>query len=321
LKIGFFSLLGKFRSVLNRERFDILQVFFLDSLFVTYMATFLIKNKPVLVANQRDMGLGSGDLWYHRIYEWLRPLVYKRFQYVVVNADSLRQHLIAGRKVPASKITVIYNGIELETECYPPPTIFRQKSVNLWIGMVANLNPVKRVDIFLAALAIMKNKYHVSEFNAVVLGEGPERERLLQIVKQLGIEKPVHFIGSVDHVYAYLNHIDLAVLCSEREGFPNAILEYMVCSLPVVATAVGGTAELVNEKNGICVPSGDPEALAQAMATLAMDKALRIKLGKRSRKILENSYSWEKSMTEWQNFYRNPTLMRDGRSRKSDLIE
>ena len=307
LKLKFVSVLKRFRSILKKEHFHILQTFFLDSLFVTYFATFLLPNRPALVASQRDIGLGTGDLWYHKLYNWYRPFAYKRFEHIAVNSNSIRQHLLKGSKVSASKIKVIYNGIDISgnRRGEPLPEIFRQSKTQLWIGMVANLNPVKRVDIFLKALSILKKKYQILNFQSVILGDGPERDHLLRLSQDLGLQNQVHFAGSVDDVYSYLNRLDLAVLCSDREGFPNSILEYMACALPVVATSAGGSAELVNEANGLCVPPGDARALAHAMAKLAADKELRANLGQQSLKIVKKLYSWDKSIHEWQQFYRS----------------
>jgi glycosyltransferase involved in cell wall biosynthesis len=79
----------------------------------------------------------------------------------------------------------------------------------------------------------------------------------------------------------------------------------MACSLPVVATAVGGNTELVNEDNGICVPPDDVDALAAGLLRLIEDKELRKKMGNTSLKKIKDNFSWDKAMAELESYYRS----------------
>ena len=118
------------------------------------------------------------------------------------------------------------------------------------IGLVGNLSPVKRVDVFLKALSLIKQGLPELRFKAFICGDGPEKANLLSLAQSLGLTSLVHFEGKVKDIDSYLRLRDIGVLCSDKEGLSNAILEYMAHGLPIVATAVGGNPELVDARNG-----------------------------------------------------------------------
>jgi glycosyltransferase involved in cell wall biosynthesis len=93
------------------------------------------------------------------------------------------------------------------------------------------------------------------------------------------------------------------VLCSDREGLSNAILEYMAYGLPVVATAVGGNPELVNGDNGALVPAADADALTHALAELVDDANGRESRGARARLDVERDFSWPRAIGALEDYY------------------
>jgi glycosyltransferase involved in cell wall biosynthesis len=108
---------------------------------------------------------------------------------------------------------------------------------------------------------------------------------------ELGITHRVHLAGRQDDVRVWLAALDIFVLSSDWEGMPNAILEAMAAGLPVVATAVGGTPEVVVDGiTGLLVPRGDPEALRQAIARLMDDFDLRRRMGQAGRERVSSRF-------------------------------
>jgi len=302
LKPNILRVVRRLDCLIRDLRIDLLQTFFVESLFIAYLAIVFGDSKVVMISSRRDMGLGS-EPWYHRCFDLLLPIVNRRFDGIVANGTNVMQYVKAKEKVPLHKIRVIRNGVSVPERLDPEPDIFSFNKADFWIGVTASLTPVKRIDVFLRAIARLKLIQEGIDFRAVVIGAGPERERLQAEAEALGVGHLVYFVGEVHNVNAYLQRLNIGVLCSDREGFSNSVLEYMACALPVVATSVGGNTELVDDTNGICVPSGDPDALAEAMRRLAVDRSLRDDMGKRSLEKIRNSHSWERSITEWKTYY------------------
>jgi glycosyltransferase involved in cell wall biosynthesis len=123
-------------------------------------------------------------------------------------------------------------------------------------------------------------------------GEGTERDRLLERRNSAGLERRLEFVGHAPAPATFLQSIDLLVNVSNTEGMPNAILEAMASGLPVVATAVGGTPEVVEEGvTGRLVPARDPAALAEALAELVADRAKRLAMGAAGRARVQRLFS------------------------------
>ena len=302
-KPGFIGVIYRLLYLLKQEQFHIIQTFFEDSIFIGFLAGILTSTKPILLSSRRDIGLGDMAPWYHRLYEIILPFISKRFDNIIANSQNVKEYVARREKTPLSNIKVIYNGLAMPEHSEAKPLIFNDVQADLWIGIVANLRAVKRIDIFLRALAHLKNICNDINFKAVVIGEGVEREYLQEISKDLNLTSTVYFVGSVNNVIAYIKNIDIGVICSDREGFSNAILEYMVCGLPVVATAVGGNPELVDDQNGFCIPPDDYVSIAKCLAKLAMSSELREKKGQKSLEKVKHNYSWDKIIKEWENYY------------------
>jgi L-malate glycosyltransferase len=304
LKPGFPKVLWRYLQILRNRHIDIVQTFFEDAMFIGCMGKVLSKRRHCLIASRRDLGLGADEPGYHRIFKKLRPFFLKAADGVAANAEAIKKHIAENEKFPTNKICVISNGLDAPATSHNMPALFKENQSGVWIAISANLKPIKRIDLFLRAIACLRKNRNVDDVRAVILGEGRLRYELIQLAADLDIADSVHFMGSVDNVTDYLQYIDIGVLCSDKEGLPNAIMEYMACGLPVVATAVGGVSELVDDTNGICVPPGDYIALADALSKLVSSTKLRKELGHRSFEKVSNNYTWDIIMPQWENYYR-----------------
>jgi glycosyltransferase involved in cell wall biosynthesis len=200
-------------------------------------------------------------------------------QFVAVSRAS-GDRLIRYAALPPAKTKVIPNAVELERfESVPQSARSRvRRECGLpedapVIGTVARLSPQKGLSYLIAALPQVlagKPRTHV-----VLVGDGPLRDALAEQARALGVADRVHFVGRQDDVPGYLSSMDVFVLPSLFEGLPLSILEAMAAGLPVAATAVDGTPEVVEDGvTGRLVPPQDPPALASAILGILGDSGL-----------------------------------------------
>lgn len=190
---------------------------------------------------------------------------------IVCVSEAVRLFAVEGG-IPAWKTRTIPNGIEAPEE--PPPL---PGGPVPGVASVGRLHPQKGMDVFVeAALAFLRSR---REARFRIAGEGPMAEGLKNLARVR--EASFEFLGHVDGVDAVLDAADLFVLASRWEGMPNAVLEAMARGRPVLATAVDGTTELVEEGvTGRLVPPDDPDALAQAMIEMLSDPARLAAMGR-----------------------------------------
>jgi len=251
-----------------------------------------IKN---LISSRRDMGfnLSSMDIS-------LLKIANKFVSRVIVNADKVKEYTIKAEGIPSDRVSIVRNGISLNGY----NSLFERNITDKFIiGIVANLNrPVKRVDIFIKAASIIHQFYPQAEF--WIIGDGPLRPQLEEMVRELSIESNVRFWGRQPHVSNYLSQMTVGVIASDSEGLSNAIMEYMCAGLPVVATDVGGNPELVQHGvTGLLVPPNDESAMAEAIMKLLSSYEDRTRMGKRGFDVMKKDFSIEKMLQETSRVY------------------
>ena len=150
------------------------------------------------------------------------------------------------------------------------------------VGVVGLLRAQKALEVLVDAAALMRDR--VPGLRVLIAGDGPERARLEALVRARGLESVVSLLGVRSDVPDVLAALDVAVLTSDFEGTPLAVLEYMAAGKAIVATRVGGVPELLDEgEHGLLVPPRDPAALAEAVELLLADPVRRHALGRAAR--------------------------------------
>ncbi|HEY5192258.1 MAG TPA: glycosyltransferase [Solirubrobacteraceae bacterium] len=148
------------------------------------------------------------------------------------------------------------------------------------IGAVGVHRPQKALHVLLRAAAILAEEW--PSLQVLMVGDGPERVALERLAGELRVVDTVRFLGSRSDVSDILRALDVAVCCSDFEGSPLAVMEYMDAALPVVATEVGGVPDLIEpDVHGLLVPPRNPSALAHAIAELLRDPARARSMGAR----------------------------------------
>ena len=181
-------------------------------------------------------------------------------------------------EVPPDRIFVVPNGIEAPGSAALPSG---WRGEGPLAACVANFHPYKGHATVLRALAL------VPGLRLVLIGHGPGRASAEQLALEFGVTDRVVFAGSRPDAAALLGGFDFTLLASDQEGMPNVVMESMVLGVPVIATAVGGSAELIRDGvDGLLVPPANPELLAARMRELAADCALRERLGAAAREAM-----------------------------------
>ena len=277
---------------LKNQNFGVVQTFFQDATVFGGIAA-RMAGTPMRLACFRDMGF-----WRTRKQELILRRVYPLMTGFLANAACVRDHFVAKDGVDRDAVRIIYNGIDLDNLPW-----VEHKGPTLHIGIVGNLNRrVKRTDLFLRAAGQVGRQHPQITWH--VLGEGKYRDEYQALAKSEGIGDRTVFTGNIDGVSKYLSQLQVGVLCSDSEGFSNALLEYMLCGCASIATRVGGNPEAItNGQTGLLVPPDNVEALAWALLKLVVDVPLRRRLAATARERVTTTFGWDRSVAAHESIY------------------
>jgi glycosyltransferase involved in cell wall biosynthesis len=291
-------------GILRRERSCILYMTnALLNVAVGRLAAFVARVPLcVIVFHSQDALLEPFVARPRRVKRWLtEKTLVPHFDRAIAVAETHKAYLVSSKHIPAERISVIHNGIDLRQFVDSVDTQRVRRRLKIpdgarAVGIVASLWPWKAHDIFLRSAAILAEEVPNTYF--VVVGDGPERGNLEKMARDLAIADRVRFLGAVDDVPAVLRCLDLSVLSSAHEVFPLALLESMAAACPVVATNVGSIPEIVVDGlTGILVPPGAPDLLAQEMLRVLTHSGLARRLGEEGRKRVEELFTVERMIS------------------------
>jgi glycosyltransferase involved in cell wall biosynthesis len=236
------------------------------------------------------------DNWRNRLYNRIDRLVLRRADRVVGVSESM-EALLTRHGVAAHKIRVIHNAVEpgdtvLTTSAQETRRRHGLTQNQRVIGVIGRLSSEKGQMIFLRAME--KTARSVPHVKALIIGDGQDRSMLEEFCREKGLSDHVTFLGHQEKIDEYYQILDLLVVPSLSEGLPNAVLEAMSYGVPVLATAVGGVPEVIQDGNGMMVPPNDPGALAESMIELLKQDALRRSMGLKGKQSLHPRFTPEK---------------------------
>jgi glycosyltransferase involved in cell wall biosynthesis len=207
-------------------------------------------------------------------------------------------------------VTVIYNGLDFRriasnaSRSEALATLgLRPEPNSRFISIVANMrHEVKDYPMFLRAARQVKEA--VPEAAFLLAGEGELQDSLEQMANDLGIQNSTYFLGRCENIGALLGVSEVCVLSSKAEGFSNSILEYMAAARPVVATNVGGAAELITEgETGHLVTAGDDEMMAARLVSLLQDPQTARAMGQAGKRLVEKKFSCDAQRASTEELY------------------
>ena len=224
--------------------------------------------------------------------------------------------------VAADRIIVIHNAIRCERFEHPDPSACDElhglfpNPVERIIGVAGRLSPEKGFDVLVEAAAQVVQSHRSVGF--VLFGDGPLRDRLAHRIANLGLEDRFILAGFRTDLDRLIPHLDLMVQSSYTEGLPNVILEACAAGVAVVATAVGGTPEVVEDgRNGWLVPPGDPQALSRAMLDALSNATRRQDMGAVGREQVRSRFTFVAQAAAYRSLFDELTSGRERRATSS----
>ena len=246
-----------------------------------------------LVCSKRDTGAlrKRRHFFINRRLRWL-------FEACIVVADAVRAAVLVNDQIATDRIVTIYNGVD--TARFSPANAEQRASAraglgfgagDFVVGMVAGFRPEKNHDTFFAGL--LRALPDIPPLKVLAVGAGPNLARWREQIAGTELSSRTVFTGDVAEVVSCLWAMDVGCLTpGSNEGFSNALIEQMAVGLPMIATAVGGNAEaLQNGESGYIIAPGDDVALAHALTLLYVEPQQRGAMGRAARKRVEERFS------------------------------
>ncbi len=264
------------------------------------LATHLPRDYFIAAAASRGLSI-CNIATRHRIKPISLPLLkrpfLRNFGAMVAVSEAVALGVRNARLMPLDRVVTIPNGIVEPTGSAPVVSLRARYDVPETVpvvGLVGKLCPDKGADFLLRAVGLLNNEWpelHVFLVGAEQQG-GAYRQSLQKIIRESSLAGRVHFAGFVPDAARYSREFDVQVIASHAEPFGLVTVEAMAAAVPVVATAAGGTLEIIRDGiEGFLVPPGDIPALANRLSCLLGSAGLRYQMGQQGRTRFEAKYT------------------------------
>jgi len=282
----------------------------------------------VVIATEHNV-----DTWKPRYYFWIDRFLQYFTDKIIVVSEKVKEFYV-GEGISEKKIEVVHNGIPLFSSSFPSchlPGGIKTGEVRERVGEEFGIHPEDKVLAIVGRLVEQKGHRYLFEalhllngrykLKVLVIGEGPQREKLVNMARQSGIEDKVMFTGIRQDVRRILSAVDILVMPSLREGLPMALLEAMANEVAVIASNVGGVPEVIIDKQtGILVKPGDKAELAEAINFLLEDESLRRKLAMEGKKRVTDEFSYNRMVERTEELYLGLLQKKGGNKKDEEKI-
>lgn len=241
----------------------------------------------------------------------LKSMIIRNFAaQIVFVAEYMKKDYVENLNFPDNKLLTIYNGVESNNGInnFDSSSLKKELAIlndDLLVGHIANLRPPKGHQYLIKAASHVCKQIPNAKFLLIGdEGDGVIKKEIEDLTAELGLGENIKLLGFRNDVNKLLQLIDVFVLSSTSEGLPLSVIEAMASSKPVVATNIGGLPEIVvPDKTGYLVEPQNAEALAVKLMFLLKDKTLRNRMGQAGRKVIEEKYSLQTMIDNYQNLY------------------
>jgi len=295
-----FQVKGKLRRIFREERPDVVQSYLFG--FDYWAASAARKERvPVVITTRRELAA-----WQRARHLWLVRKANALADAIVANSHAVARYAAEHEEEPESRYRVIYNGLDTDAFAAQDAAAARQRfdippNVPV-VGMAANFTEIKDHGLFVAASGLVYEM--VPEAHYFLLGNGPTREYIERGMALRGADR-VHIRHTLDDMPLAYAAMDVCVLTSKMEGAPNVLIEAMAAGRPVVAPAVGGIPEIVEDDiTGLLESHRNPAFFADKIVRLLQDPGLRTRMGAAGRERAQRLFTVERMVAEYKALYR-----------------
>ncbi|UCG30867.1 MAG: glycosyltransferase [candidate division WOR-3 bacterium] len=283
---------------LFHHQYDVIHCHLVWAAMISMIPATLMRQQYIF----NEHGLGNWRRWYHL-------LAIRRINHfaakVITPCKAVMNTIIEREGVDIKKVVVVYNSFEIERPLmsrYSAET--GKKSDGFKIGFIGRFSPVKRLDILLCLAQTLKAS--IADMHFVLVGDGPERQKILAEVKKRNLNGYFNLPGFTADPYSYLKEFDVFILPSEREGFSLALLEAAAANVPAVAFDIGGNSEIIIDGvTGYLVPYGNVKMLVEKIVYLYKNNNARLNMGRTANAYARNRFSVAVRLEELNNLYKN----------------
>ncbi|MGQ9603057.1 MAG: glycosyltransferase [bacterium] len=287
---------------LRRNKVKILHAHLFHAAFIGRIAAWLA-GTPIIIDHSR--GLYPPKRWYHRFFERLAIIIRTDLRLSVSN--EIANDMVENEWTPRSKIRIVTSGVD--PDHFQVPEDIRcstRKALGLEgcivIGTIGRLIEAKGFDLLIEVASLLREQDNRIKF--LLIGYGPLEDSLRSEILRRNLSDCIYMLGKRTDIPALLSAMDIYLTTSRSEGVPVTLFEAMAAGKPIVATSVGGIPDVIEDgKDGILVPSRDPEAIARAIMRLLNDKALAESLVANARKKFLENYSTQAVLSKMENIY------------------
>lgn len=293
-KAGRIKFIGEMRQLIKEINPDLLHAQYASS--YGFLGT-LLKKHPYAIS-----------VWGTDIYEFpnngpiQKQIIkhnFRKADYIFTNSKAMAREV---NKYTDKNVDVTFFGVDMER--FKPVEV--EKDDTFVIGIVKSLEKRYGIEYLIKAFKLLKDEYPSKKILLKIGGSGQNLDNLVNLVKELGLEKEVEFLGRIspDNIAKTFCSFDITVFPSLREGFGVAAIESQACEVPVIVTNVGGHPEsLDNNKTGFIVEPESPEEIKEKIKILMNDENLRKSMGKEGRKFVKANYEVNKNFRDIEELY------------------
>lgn len=207
---------------------------------------------------------------------------------------------------PEQTVEIVPFGVDMTRFAPPQQELSAQvRDCAVVFGVAKGLHTIYGLDLLIAAFAQVHDRFPQALLR--IAGDGPERSFLENLARELGIAQSVEWLGAIANskVADFYRNVDIVVIPSRQESFGVTAVEGSACGRPVIASNIGGLAEIiVQEKTGLLVPAEDVSELSRAMEKLVANPSLRDALGRQGRAHVLKYYDWQRNVTQMEQVYK-----------------